>query len=140
MLSIIQWSLRSPVFVQGVARLPALRASASLGNFVDYENNRITRRELGSTDSRIMVNHILKINGLEITTESNQEYEIEEDLQRVIGDLIGENTLLFNKRTWQPSVLKRKRKHGFLSKIATHNGNKTLQRRKAKGRHRIVTI
>ncbi|KAI1214655.1 uncharacterized protein F4807DRAFT_404128 [Annulohypoxylon truncatum] len=32
------------------------------------------------------------------------------------------------------SRLKRKRKHGFLSRIRTRNGRKILQRRKAKGR------
>ncbi|KAI0883190.1 uncharacterized protein GGS22DRAFT_168084 [Annulohypoxylon maeteangense] len=32
------------------------------------------------------------------------------------------------------SRLKRKRKHGFLSRLRTRNGRKTLQRRKAKGR------
>lgn len=33
------------------------------------------------------------------------------------------------------SRLKRKRTHGFLSRIRTRNGRKTLQRRKSKGRY-----
>lgn len=61
-------------------------------------------------------------------------------IQGIIGslqNLVGDFSIWFIKRTFQPSLVRKRRKHGFLRRQESVGGRKVLKRRLAKGRMRL---
>jgi large subunit ribosomal protein L34 len=56
------------------------------------------------------------------------------------GFCAGASLIDFMKRQYQPSKIRRKRQHGFLSRSKTARGRATIARRRRAGRKRLTPV
>jgi large subunit ribosomal protein L34 len=83
-------------------------------------------------------NLIHQLQGLHGTSNNNNNNNNNIHMgQQVQWTTVADFAVWLIKRTFQPSIIRKKRKMGFLVRQRTVGGRRTLARRKAKGRYRL---
>ncbi|KAL7526934.1 hypothetical protein ACHAXR_001719 [Thalassiosira sp. AJA248-18] len=77
-----------------------------------------------------------KIGAIAITTNTSLS-SIGASLVDSLESLLGDISTWLIKRTYQPSIIRKRRKHGFMRRKESVGGRNVLRRRKAKGRIRL---
>jgi large subunit ribosomal protein L34 len=73
----------------------------------------------------------------ELSNINSEESILIESIKKLNRFVLNSLSILLVKRTFQPSLLVRKRRHGFLARLKSRNGRKILNRRRLKGRKRL---
>jgi large subunit ribosomal protein L34 len=71
------------------------------------------------------------------TATSTSLVTVGEKLVDSLQSLLGDLSTWFIKRTYQPSIIRKRRKHGFRRRKESVGGRRVLKRRMAKGRIRL---
>lgn len=78
-----------------------------------------------------------KLSARVATTTSSSLISVGGMLVDSLQSLLGDISTWFIKRTYQPSIIRKRRKHGFRRRKESVGGRRVLKRRMAKGRIRL---
>ena len=128
--------LQTSLLNQAAAKAARKINTASTGQFnlyTPYASNSWSAIRFAKFDPLLSLRNLLPQNNQvgAITIATNTS--IVDNLQSLLRDL---STWLI-KRTFQPSIIRKRRKHGFLRRQESVGGRRVLKRRAAKGRIRL---